>query len=171
MDAMEAILTRRSIRRYTDEPVDEGIIEQLLEAAMAAPSAHNEQPWHFVVIDERAILDGVTEFHPYSRMLKEAPLAIAVLADRELLADGSVDFWIQDGSAATQNLLLAAHALGLGACWLGICPRPELIVSLRKLLGLPDRIEPLAVVALGHAAEEKSPPAYFKPDRVHRNHW
>ena len=171
MDAMEAILTRRSIRRYRDEPVDEATITRLLEAAMAAPSANNEQPWHFIVIGDRALLDEITTFHPYAGMLKQAPVAIAVAADRELLADPSVDYWIQDCSAAVENLLLAAHAIGLGGCWLGIHPRPQRTAALAELLNLPNHIAPFAVVALGHPTEKKSPPDYFDPDRIHKNHW
>ena len=171
MDTREAILTRRSIRRYTEQPVDDATVKQLLEAAMAAPSANNQQPWHFIVIDERAKLDAITEFHPYSRMLKQSPLAIAVGADRNILADPSVDYWIQDCAAATENLLLAAQAMGLGACWLGIHPRPERIEGLRGLLGMPNHIEPFAVIALGWPGEEKPPGNYFKPGRIHRNVW
>lgn len=171
MDALQAILTRRSIRRFTAQTIDDAILNQILEAAMAAPSANNEQPWHFIVIDDRALLDAITTFHPYSRMLKQSPVAIAVAADRNVLADPTVDYWIQDCSAATENLLLAAHALGLGACWLGIHPRPKRIAALAKLLNLPHHIEPFSVIALGYPAEEKSPPDYFNPDRIHKNHW
>ena len=116
MDAMDAILGRRSIRGYTTRKIDPPLIEKLLRAAMAAPSAGNQQPWRFVVIDDRAVLDAIPKLHPYAEMLKAAPLAIAVCGQVEGLKHA--DYWVQDCAAATQNLLVAAHALGLGAVWL-----------------------------------------------------
>ncbi len=169
MEALEAILTRRSIRRYTSEPVPEDLIHRLLQAAMAAPSARNKKPWAFVVVDDRTILEAIPDFHPHAAMLREAPLAIVVCADttRQPL-DG---YWLQDCSAATENILLAAHALGLGACWVGVQPRPEREQGLRRLLGLPDAIRPVAAVALGWPAEKKPPANRYDPGRVHRNRW
>ncbi|KKM66591.1 hypothetical protein LCGC14_1479630 [marine sediment metagenome] len=169
MDAFEAIYGRRSIRRYTDQPVSEGIIEELLKAAMAAPSANNGQPWHFVVMDDRAILDAVPKWHPYASMVKYAPLAIAVCADTR--GGKSEAYWVQDCSAATQNLLLAAHAKGLGAVWLGIYPEEERVKDAQKLLALPEDVIPLAIVALGHPAAQKPPNDRFDAGRVHRNRW
>ncbi|MBN1766034.1 MAG: nitroreductase family protein, partial [Sedimentisphaerales bacterium] len=134
MDALEAIFKRRSIRRFTDQPISDEIVEQLLRAAMAAPSAHNEQPWHFVTINDRTILEKITEVHPYAQMLKEAPLAICVCGDKSLENDPGVDYWVQDCSAATENILIAATALGLGSCWLGILLRPERMEALTQLL-------------------------------------
>ncbi len=169
MDVMQAILTRRSIRRYTSDPVPPKQVERLLAAAMAAPSAGNEQPWHFVVVRDRALLEAIPRFHPYSAMLKEAPLAILVCGDVTL--EKHEGYWVQDCSAATQNLLLAAHAEGLGAVWLGLHPRPEREQGMRDLLALPGNVVPLALVALGHPAEEKGPAARFDPSRVHHDRW
>ena len=169
MDALEAIHGRRSIRSYTQEPVTEAQINQLLRAAMAAPSAGNQQPWHFVVLDDRAVLDRVPDFHPYSAMLRQAPAAVVVCADLRL--EKHAGYWVQDCSAATQNLLLAAHALGLGAVWLGFHPREDRVRGARKLLGLPEEVAPLAIVALGHPAESKGPIDRYDPSRVHRNRW
>jgi len=167
MEAMQAILTRRSIRRYTSETISEGMIKALLTAAMSAPAAHNERPWSFVVIQDRAVLDQVPAFHPYAAMLSQAPLAIAVCGDSQ----AQPGYWILDCAAATENLLIAAHALGLGAVWLGIYPREERIQGLRQLLGLPDRIIPLSLIALGYPAEIKPAVDRFDPQRVHYNHW
>ncbi len=169
MDAMEAIMTRRSIRRYTGTPVPEALITQLLEAAMAAPSAGNQQPWQFVVIDDRELLDAIPELHPYSQMLKEAPLAILVCGDTRLARHSG--YWVQDCSAATQNLLVAARALGLGSVWLGCYPNEERVAGLRRLLGLPDEVIPMALIALGYPAEEKGAAQRYNPERVHHNTW
>ena len=168
MDAMEAILTRRSIRRYTSQRVSDQLITELLQAATSAPSAANEQPWHFIVIDDHKVLDEIPKFHPYSSMLPEAPVAIFVCVERIPGREGSV---VQDGSAATQNLLLAAHAKGLGAVWLGIYPFEERIQGMRRLTNLPDQMLPLALIALGHPAEKLPRADRYSPQRVHRNHW
>ncbi len=169
MEALEAILSRRSIRRYTSEPVAEETVSELLRAAMSAPSANNLQPWHFVVVDDREVLDAIQEFHPYSKMLSEAPLAILVCGDSR--AEDKQSYMIQDCSAATQNLLLAAYAVGLGAVWLGIHPRQGRIEGCRKLFDLPDHILPLALIAIGHPAERKPRADRFDPSRVRRNRW
>ncbi len=169
MDAMEAILSRRSIRRYTGEPVPEELIRELLEAAMSAPSASNEQPWQFVIIDDRRILDEIPRFHPYAHMLKEASWAIAVCGDLNL--EMMSGYWIQDCSAATQNILIAAHAKGLGAVWLGVYPNGERVKTVQKLLGLPEHVIPLCFISIGYPAEEKPPANRYSESRVHHNHW
>lgn len=169
MDAFEAIYGRRSIRSFTDDEVSDDDVESVLRAAMAAPSAGNQQPWHFIVIDDRAVLDAVPEFHPYSTMLHEAPLAIVVCGDkREEKHEG---FWVQDCSAAVENLLIAAHARGLGAVWLGVYPAKGRVRGARDLLDLPDAVVPLAIVAVGHPAEEKGSMDRYDPDRIHHNRW
>jgi len=169
MDAMEAILGRRSIRKYSDKAVPENLVHDLLTAAMAAPSAGNQQPWQFILIDERRILDAITEFHPYAGPLKQAPMAIAVCGD--MTRQKWEGFWVQDCSAAVENLLVAAHAKGLGTVWLGVHPIGDRSSELRKLLRLPETIVPLAVVALGYPAEFKEPANRYDPSRVHRNGW
>lgn len=166
---MENILKRRSIRQYTSEPVGEEQIEQILRAAMSAPSAGNQQPWHFVVITDRALLDRIPEIHPHARMVAQAPVAVAVCGDLSLEKHDGM--WLQDCSAATQNLLLAVQALGLGAVWLGVYPREPRMEGLRRLLRLPKQVVPLALVPIGHPAEEKPPVDRFQPDRVHYNGW
>lgn len=169
MDAIEAILTRRSIRKYAAGPIPDEAVRTLLEAAMAAPSSKNRQPWAFVLLDDRSLLDAIPEFHPHAAMLRKAPLAILVCADttRQPLEG----YWLQDCAAATQNLLLAAHALGLGACWVGVQPRPEREAGLRRLLALPDFVRPVALVALGLPAETLGRADRFESSRVHHNGW
>ena len=169
MDAMEAIFTRRSVRKYTDEPVSEKEVETLLRAAMAAPSARNWRPWHFATIDERAKLEEIAEFHQYGKMAKDAPLAIAVLADESI--EPTKEYNLQNCSAAIENMLLAAHALGLGAVWLGINPREQRMEGVRTMLGLPEDITPVAIVVVGRPAEKKERADRYDPKRVHRNKW
>lgn len=166
---MKNILARRSIRKYTDQSVPEDMINDLLRAAMSAPSAGNQQPWQFVVIRNRSILNDITTVHPYSSMLKEAPCAILVCGD--LNRETHKGYWVQDCSAATQNILLAANSLGLGSVWLGVYPREDRVEALRKLLGIPSHIVPLALIAVGYPAEEKEPSNRFDKNRIHYDRW
>jgi nitroreductase len=169
MDALEAIRTRRSIRAYTGEPVADDQVEAILRAAMQAPSAGNQQPWHFVVVRERAGLNLLADTLPYGKMLHHAPLCIVVCADVEHEANRG--YWVQDCSAATQNLLLAAHALGLGAVWLGVYPREGRVAELRHLLAMPEGVTPLCAVAVGHPAEQVPPADRYQAERVHQEKW
>jgi nitroreductase len=169
MEAMDAILSRRSIRKYTGQPVPDEMIGELLKAAMSAPSAGNQQPWHFVVIRERSILDQIPKYHPYSAMLKETSVAILVCGD--LKSEKHKGYWVQDCSAATQNLLIAAQAKGLGAVWLGVYPREDRVAGIRKLLGLPEHIVPLSLIPIGYKGEEKPPADRYDASRVHHNRW
>jgi len=169
MDTIKAIMTRRSIRRFEARGIEEGKIETLLRAAMQAPSGLNNQPWHFIVITERRILSAIPEFHAYAKMLHQAAAAIMVCGDMRI--EQSVEYINTDCSAATENLLLAAHELGLGAVWLGIYPRERRVQEIRRLLGIPRHIIPISLVALGYAAEDKDPEDRFRPERVHRNRW
>ncbi|MBN1335516.1 MAG: nitroreductase family protein [Deltaproteobacteria bacterium] len=165
---MDVILTRRSVRSFLPDPVPFDLREALLRAAMSAPSGKGLRPWVFVVIDDRAVLDAIPEFHPAARMLLEAPLAIVVCGDLERDAGG---YWVQDCSAAAENLLLAAHALGLGGVWLGVHTRPERERSVRDLLHLPSHVEPLCILALGYPAEVLPAEDRYDPARVHHNRW
>jgi nitroreductase len=170
METFETMRTRRSIRHYTAQPIAEEAIEQLLRAAMQAPSAGDEQPWHFIVIRDRTTLDAIPAIQPYSQMLKEAPAAIVVLGDPRLERKVA-GTWVQDCSAATENLLLAAHASGLGACWLALYPVESFVSGVRELLSIPKDVVPLAIVALGYPAAEKPPADRFVETRVHRERW
>ena len=167
---MEAIFTRRSIRNFTSEQVTDEQITKLLQAAMAAPSAGNEQPWEFIVVRERASLEEITKFHQYSQMLKEAPAAIVVCADPGR-SKYPFDYWIQDCAAATQNILLAAVTAGLGTCWLGIYPQPERVEGLRKIFSIPESIVPFAIVAVGYAAKPVHISDRFDEKRVRVEKW
>jgi nitroreductase len=169
MDAMNAILSRRSIRKYASKPVDRRLVKELLRAAMSAPSAGNQQPWHFVVLDDRELLAKVPSCHPYADMVPGAPLSILVCGDLE--REVHKGFWVQDCSAATENLLLAAVALGLGAVWLGVHPRQDRVEGLRKLLGIPDSVVPFALVPVGWPGERKPPSRRYRENRVHANRW
>ena len=168
---MDSIKNRRSIRRYTNQPLTEEAIYELLEAGMCAPSAGNEKPWHFVVIEERSQLEGIMKVHPYSHMLKEAPLAIVVCADLSADRYPGTNYWVQDCSAATENILIAAQELGLGTCWLGIYPVEERVQGLVNILGLPENIVPFSAIAVGYPAERKEPIQRYDEIRVHRNRW
>jgi nitroreductase len=169
MEAIEAILSRRSIRKYKSDSIPDHLVYELLKAAMSAPSASNKQPWHFVVIQDRAILDEIPNVHPYSAMLKEATLAIAVCGDPQLAA--GKDWWVQDCSAATENILIAANALGLGAVWIGVYSNDERVASIRKVLALPQHILPLSLVSVGYPAERKPRSDLYDQGRVHQNKW
>jgi len=169
MDAMDAIFTRRSIRKYKSTPVDPKIIKELLRAAMTAPSAANQQPWEFVVIDDPRILSRVPECHPYAEMVPQAAAAILVCGD--LKRDVHKGFWVQDCSAATENLLLAITAHGLGGVWLGVYPREDRVKGLRKLLGIPEHVVPLALVPIGYPGEKKGRASRYRENRIHKNRW
>ena len=166
---MNAIFKRRSIRKYTKEQVSDELIESLLRAGMAAPSARNRQPWHFVVIDARKILDEIPKFHTYSHMLKEASHAIVVCGD--VSPQGSEDYWVQDCSAATQNILLMATELRLGSVWLGVYPNKDRVRGLKDLLSLPEHIMPLCIISIGYPAETKEPIDRFDAAKIHKNRW
>ena len=169
MEIIDAILTRRSIRRFTNQKISDENIETILKAGMYAPSANNQQSWHFVVVDNREILDNIPNIHPYAKMMKEATLAILVCTDLNL--EKSPGYWVVDCSAATQNILLAAHGLGLGSVWLGVYPREERIKSVIEFFNLPENIKPLSLISIGYPAEEKSTPERFHKERIHWNKW
>lgn len=169
METLLTILARRSIRRYTGEKVNGEAIQKVLEAGMAAPSAGNQQPWHFIVLDDRTVLDAVPEHHPHSSMIREAPVAILVCGD--ISAEKHQGYWVQDCAAATQNMLLAVTDLGLGAVWLGVYPREDRVRGLRGLLGLPEHIIPFSLIPIGRPAEEKPPAGRFDSGRIHYNRW
>ena len=169
MEIQEAILTRRSIRKYTNRKISEDLITAILRAAMYAPSAMNQQPWHFIVVDDSALLKKLSQIHPYGEMLSDASFGILVCGDEKLQL--TKDYWPVDCSNATQNLLLSSHGYGLGAVWLGVYPREERMKDMRNVFNLPGHVHPFALISLGYPAEKKPMPSRFDPKRVHKNKW
>ena len=172
MEVLEAIQTRRSVRKYEKREINDEIVQKLLSAAMSAPSAANQQPWEFIVIKDRDMLDAIPAFSPFAKMAAHATLGILICGDtRNLIAPG---FWVQDCSAATQNILIAAHALGLGAVWTGVYPMDLMdgrVTGFVKHCQLPEGVVPVAFVVLGYPAETPSKQNRFNPYRIHANVW
>ena len=157
---LDNIATRTSIRDYEARPVEKEKVEKMLRAAMAAPTAMNKQPWH-------CVLDSLADANPYAKMLLKAPLAIVVCGDMDkVIEGGGRDFWIQDASAATENLLLAAHAMGLGAVWTGAYPSEERCKAISATLSLPDNLVPLNMIVIGYPAEHPQPKDKFKEENI-----
>ena len=169
MDIFEAILTRRSIRKYTGQPVAEEDLNTVLRAGSYAPSAMNRQPWHFVVIRDCATLETIARKHPYAKMMPSAGCCVVVCGSKE--RQSSTGFLVEDCSAAIQNMLLAAHGLGLGAVWCGLYPITQHTRTMRQLLHLPPEIIPVGMIALGHKLEDRQTDERFDPARVHHEHW
>jgi nitroreductase len=170
-DPLSFIFNRRSIRVYSPGPIGDDLLRKLLEAAMAAPSAMTKDPWRFVVVREAGTLSALAQALPGGKMLTAATLAVVVCGDLEAAFERQLSFLLQDCSAATENLLLAAQALGLGGCWVGVHPSDTAVRQLRSLLGLPGHCVPMAVVALGWPGEEPGPRTRFTPDYVHYEKW
>jgi nitroreductase len=165
------IFTRRSIRKFQEKPVPRTLLSDLLEAAMAAPSAVAKDPWHFIVLDHKEGLLKLADVLPNGAMLRQAAAAFVVVGDIEKAHDKALSFMLQDLSAAVENTLLAAAALGLGACWLGIHPRQERMDGVRRLYQLPENIIPVAGIAIGWPGEQKEARTRFKPELVHFGSW
>jgi len=170
VDALEAILTRRSIRAFAPGEVPLGTLKEVIKAAMHAPSAADEQPWYFVIITDRALLEQIPSIHPYAAMTAEAAAAILVCGSPGM--EKHLGMWVQDCAAATQNLLLAIHAKGLGSVWLGVYPREERMDPIRKLFGLPEHILPFAILPVGVPAEvPELQNERYREERIRLNHW
>ena len=169
MDALECIHTRRSIRKYLDKEVSDELIEKILRAGMIAPSAANQQPWHFIVIKDRKILDSFPKMHKYTAMCKTAQAAIIVCADTS--PSEFKQFWPQDCAACTQNMLLAIHDLGLGGVWVGLYPREEYIKTFSESFKLPKNIIPFSLIPIGYPAVGSTRQDRYNKDRVHNDRW
>lgn len=165
------IFGRRSIRAYTGAGVSEAAVQTLLEAAMAAPSAVAKDPWRFVVVRERQTLEQLAPVLSDGEMLLQAGTGIVVCGDLEAAHDRQLSYLLQDCSAAIENLLLCAHVLGLGACWMGVHPREQRIKRLKEVLKLPGSVVPVACICVGHPAEVKEPRSRFSRDYVHLEKW
>lgn len=168
-DFLKLAMERRSIRKYTNEKLSDEQVKDLLTAGMYAPSGGNAQPWDFVVIDDRDILDKVIEFHPYAQACKNATMAIMVCGN--LKKEKFKDLWIQDCSAATLNIHMAAHAMGLGSVWMGLYPEQERVEGLRALIGAPEHVIPFSIISIGYPDESRPVPERYKEDMVHTNKW
>jgi len=164
MNTIEAILNRRSIRKYTDKPVNKDVILQLIKAGMYAPTARNSRAWQFVVIQNREILNQLSQLHPYGKMLQEAACAILVCGDRNI--DKAEGYLAINCSAATQNIMLAAHELGLGSVWLGVYPRQERMKEISEFLQLPEHLMPVSLISLGYPAEKRPFPERFELEKI-----
>ena len=167
-DVIKNIMTRTSIRKYTDQPIKKADIETLLRAGMAAPTAVNKQPWHFVAVTDKAKLKELSGGR--GGMLEQCALAIVVCGNMEKAMPGKArEYWVQDCSAATENILLAAHALGLGAVWTGGYPMEDRMATISKALKLPETIIPLCTIVIGYPAESPTPKDKWKPENVSYN--
>jgi nitroreductase len=163
---LSIIFARRSIRKYEDKAIGDAEVRSLLEAGMAAPSANNRRPWHFVAVQNRASLEALAEAHPYGKMLAGAGLGIAVCGDPAV--SGS---WVVDCAAATENILVAAAGLGLGGVWLGVHGAADRVSAIRKVLGIPEGISILSLISIGCPAEPKEPRTQYDQARVHQDRW
>ena len=168
---LENIHSRKSVRQYTSEAVSEADIQTILKAAMAAPTAVNYQPWRFVVVSERQQLDEIAEILPYAKMLRQTPVAIVVCGETTWMGGNENPYWQQDCAAATQNLLLAVEALGLGAVWTGVYPNQDLYPKLHDYLNLPSNVQPFCCIPVGHPAGNEQPKDKWKPENIHYGKW
>ena len=171
-DALSVIHSRKSVRQYTGEKVTRDDLLTLLKAAMAAPTARNKQPWVFVPVTDNATLLKLAQGLPYTKMIVKAGACIVVCGDMSKALSGAErEFWVQDCSAASENILLAAESLGLGAVWSGMYPLQERVDHVRAVLGLPDAIIPLNVIAIGHPAGVEKPQNKFDEANIHWEKW
>jgi nitroreductase len=168
---LQSIFARRSTRRFTGQSVDASLIHDLLEAAMAAPSAVAKDPWHFVVMQNPVTLKRLASGLSNGRFLTQAMAGIAVCGDLQKAHEGDLSFLLQDCSAATENILIAATMLGLGACWLGVHPRPDRIQLVKDAAALPAGIIPVSIVAIGWPAERTEARTRFRQNAVHYEQW
>lgn len=169
MDTLAAITGRASVRRYTSQPVEQKLLDTVLNAGFCAPSASAKRPWHFVVVRRGETLAALAAGSPFARLLASAPVAVVVCGDR--MRQGTEELLHEDCAAAAQNMLLAAHALGLGAVWCGVRRRSEFEKLIAETLRLPHKVLPVAVLAMGWPGEEKRQPERFVRERVHNEVW
>ena len=163
---MSLLLRRKSIRKYTNEPIKKEVITTLLKAAMQAPSANNQQPWKFIVVDDRELLDKLSTACSGAWMLKNVNVAIVTLM---IPIKPSPYFTVQDMAAATQNILLEATNIGLGSCWIGVYPIEERVNYIEKLLNIKDGIHPFSMIALGYPKNDKETILRYDESRIHYN--
>jgi nitroreductase len=165
------LFARRSVRKFASREVTEQTVRDILEAAMAAPSAVAKDPWDFIVVRDGTMRAKIAACLPNGKMLAESPVGIIVCGDIKRAHDNQVSYLLQDCSAAIENLLLAVSMLGLGACWLGVHPREARIAGIRGLLTLPEDVVPVAAVAVGWPADKTVPRTRYEEKRVHQGKW
>lgn len=171
LDAVTAILTRRSIRDYTPRPVPEDLVQLLVTAGMSAPSAFNERSSEFVVINDRKILDSIYQLNTKALQVKRASVAILICGNQKKEKFPGQGYWQLDGAVAAENILVAANAVGLGAVWTAIYPYPERMTAVQNLLSLPEGVVPLTIIPIGYPAEQKPRENRFDASRLHTNRW
>ncbi|HBH49405.1 MAG TPA: nitroreductase family protein [Bacteroidales bacterium] len=169
MELFDALFNRRSIRQYTNQKVEDELLEKIISAGMYAPSAVNKQPWHFIIFRNSHTIDQIAAVHPNASMLKHASAGILICFDKNLEHDDG--YGPVDCAAATQNMLLAAHGCGLGACWIGIYPRVQRIEALHTIFQLPEHVIPFAVISLGYADEQTIATNRVRPERIRMEKW
>lgn len=164
------IIGRTSVRRYTDEPVADDLKRALLHAAMSAPSGVNRQPWEFILVDDKKLLESLAEALPYAKMAAMAPMAIVPCGDSDRFLEGiDSELWVQDLSAVSENILLAAHALGLGGVWTCLYPHSDRMEAVRKILNVPDKLIPFNLIPIGHPYKHTEPMDKWNPERIDHN--
>ena len=173
MDAIQAIMTRVSTRQFTDQPIPEEVLHSILVAGMAGPSAVNARPWSFVVVRDKDLLNAMADGNgPAAAPLRRAALGVLVCGDLSRAYAAAPDYWVIDGTIACQNMILAAHALGIGSVWLGTWPQENKMAAQKELFRLPEGIVPHSIIAFGFpAGETKVQPERFEEDRVHLEKW
>lgn len=170
-ETLKTIFNRKSVRDFTGEKIEIEKLDVLLKAGMAAPSARNIQPWNFILVTKREILDNLADKLPYAKMLYQSGAAIVVCGTPDTENEELSSYWVQDCSAATENILLAGESLGLGAVWTGVFPRKDRVSAVKEILGIPVNAEPLNVIAIGHPAKETTPKNKFDPGKIHYECW
>ncbi len=168
---LDFIFKRRSIRNYQEKEIPEDVVDDVLKAGMAAPSAVAKDPWRFIVERDSKLLESISEGLPNGKMLAKANVGLVVCGDIDVTHGNEMSYMLQDCSAAIENILLAANALGLGACWLGVHPREERIAYIRELLEIPENVIPIAVISLGYPKEEKEARTRYNNDYIHYGKW
>lgn len=171
-EVIDCIMTRTSVRSYTDRQVEDSIVNKILRAGMAAPTAANQQPWQFVVVTEQNLKDSIAAAFEYTKMVDHCSFAVVVCGDMDNLFKGDIPdggFWVEDCSAASENMLLAAHALGVGGVWCGIYPLADRETRLREILHLPSNLTPLNVMAFGYPSQPGAPKDKWTPAKIHYN--
>ena len=166
---MDAILKRRSVRKYSDQSVSQELIKKILTAAMSAPSSGNEQPWHFIVIKNQETLKKLSESSPYAKAVSGATVGIVICGD--LTLERHKGYWVQDCSAAVENMLIEIASLDLGAVWLGVYPMEERMDFIKKLFDLPASIIPFAIIPIGYPLEEQKSVDRYREERIHQEKW